>query len=110
MRLWNPIVGLIVLVTIALFSTDPGKPESIEKDLRHFQSTWKITTLEAGGIQAPAEVIGLLQLVFREDSMTVITGEPAFAHFEGNGFRNRFVLSVGQSAIPSDSCLENRHF
>lgn len=82
MPLRNPIAGFIVLMMCTEFSADPGKPDSIEKELRRFQGTWKIKTLESDGNRAPVEFVESLRLVFKGDSMTFVPGEPGFTNFE----------------------------
>jgi len=76
------IVGLIVLATASLMAAEPSQPDLTKKDMDGIQGTWKLVALEADGKQAPAEIVAVLKLVFRDDTLTFIPGEPSFTNYK----------------------------
>ena len=76
------IGGLTILMAARLMAAEPSKPDLIKKDMDEIQGTWKLVALEADGKQAPAEIVAVLKLVFRDDTLTFIPGEPSFTNYK----------------------------
>jgi len=74
-------VGLVVLIANSLMAGEPSKQDAFKKDLDAIQGTWKIVALEAGGKQAPAEIVAALKLTFKGDTLTFTPGEPGFSNY-----------------------------
>ena len=76
MRLRGSIIVMATSLIAAGASQDAGK-----KDRGEIQATWKIVTLEVDGQHAPAEIVGKLKLVFKDDKLTFTPGEPGFTNY-----------------------------
>jgi uncharacterized protein (TIGR03067 family) len=74
-------VGLILLMANSLMAGEAVKQDAFKKDLDAIQGTWKIVNLEAGGKQAPAEIVTALKLTFKGDTLTFTPGEPGFSNY-----------------------------
>ena len=76
------IVGLLIMLAASLIIAEPSKQDLAKKDMDGIQGTWKIVTLEADGKQAPAEIVATLKFVFKDDTLTIVPGEPSFTNYK----------------------------
>lgn len=50
--------------------------------MKRIQGTWRTVLLEANGQQGPAEVVAVLKLVFKNDTLTFTPGEFGFTNYK----------------------------
>ena len=73
--------GLLFLTAAILVAADPPKEDAVKKDLKGIQGTWKVVAMEADGEKAPEEIVAALKLVFKDDTLTFVPGEPGFTNY-----------------------------
>ncbi len=76
------IAGLIILTAASLIAAEPSKQDLTSQDMDKIQGTWKLVALEFDGEPAPAEIVAVLKLKFKDDTLTFMPGEPGFTNYK----------------------------
>ena len=74
--------GVLVLLAHILVAADSSAQTGVRKDVDQIQGTWKIVALEYNGKQAPPEIVATLKLVFKNDTLAFLPGEPGFTNYK----------------------------
>ena len=82
MLLREPAVALFIMMTATLYAAESPGQRAAKKDLNKIQGTWGLTALESDGQQGPAEIVAALKLVFKDDTLTFVPGEPGVTKFK----------------------------
>ncbi len=75
------IGGLIFLMATSLIAEEPAKQDVLNRDIAGIQGTWRIVTLEADGQKAPGEIVAVLKLIFKDDTLSFKPGEPGYSNY-----------------------------
>jgi len=67
---------------VSQVASTPSEQHSLQHDLDGIQGTWKIIALKSNGQQSPAEIVAVLKLVFKDDTLTFTPGEPGFTDYK----------------------------
>jgi len=65
------VVALPLLFMPAFLAADDKKDDAVKEELKKFEGTWKIKSMEVGGQELPAEARDKMRLVFKGDKLTM---------------------------------------
>jgi uncharacterized protein (TIGR03067 family) len=70
------------MMATSVVIAEPSKQDMVKRDMEGIHGTWRIVALEADGKQAPAEIVATLKLVFKDDTLAFVPGEPGFTNYK----------------------------
>jgi uncharacterized protein (TIGR03067 family) len=65
------VVALPLLFMPAFLAGDDKKDDAGKEELKKFEGTWKIKSMEVGGQELPAEARDKMRLIFKGDKLTM---------------------------------------